>query len=77
MRRRESGTLKTHEIIIAHEVWSRLNVPEKVAFLVNCGQGVGATWTETAPEQGMLDEEWTKAARRRLRLETEESKICH
>ena len=39
------------------------------------GQGVGATWTETAPEQGMLDEEWRTAARRRLRLKTEESKM--
>ena len=47
-----SRTLKTHEIITAHKVWSRLDVPVKAAFLANCGQGVGATWTETAPEQG-------------------------
>ena len=39
--------------------------PEKAAYLANCGQGVGATWTETAPEQGMSDEEWRTAARRR------------
>ena len=38
-----SRTLKTHEIITAHRVWSRLDVPEKAAFLANCGQGVGAT----------------------------------
>ena len=71
-----SRTLKTHEIIIAHKIWSRLNVPEKAAYQANCGQGVGATWTETAPEQGMLDEEWRTESRRRLRLKTEESKMC-
>ena len=71
-----SHTLKTNEIIIAHKIWSRLDVHEKVAYLATCGQGVGATWTETAPEQGMLDEEWRTAARRRLRLKTEESKMC-
>ena len=71
-----SRTLKTHEIIFAHKVWSKLDVLEKAAFRANCGQGVGATWTETAPEQGTLDEEWRTAARRRLRLKTEESKMC-
>ena len=71
-----SRSLKTHEIIIAHIIWSRLDVPEKAAYLANCGQGVGATWTETAPEQGMPDEKWRTAARRRLRLKTEESKMC-
>ena len=71
-----SRTLETHEIIIAHKIWSRLDVLEKAAYQANCGQGVGATWTETAPEQGMLDEEWRTAARRRLRLKTEESKMC-
>ena len=71
-----SRTLKTHEIITAHKIWSRLDVPEKAAYLANCGKGVGATWTETAPEQGMLDEEWRTAARRSLRLKTEESKMC-
>ena len=46
-----SRTLKTHEIITAHKIWSRLDVPEKAAYLANCSQGVGATWTETAPER--------------------------
>ena len=64
--------LNTHEIITAHKVWSRLDTPEKAAFLANCGQGVGATWTETALEKGMPDEEWRTAARRRLRLKTED-----
>ena len=71
-----SRTLKTHEITTAHKIWSKLDVPEKAACLAICGQVVGATWTETAPEQGMLDEEWRTAARRRLRLKTEESKMC-
>ena len=71
-----SRTVKTQEIITAHKIWSRLEVPEKAAYLANCGQGVGAAWTETAPEQGTLDEEWRTAARRRLRLKTEESKMC-
>ena len=62
-----SRTLKTHEIITAHKVWSKLDVPEKAAFPANCGQGVGATWAETAPEQGTPDEEWRTAARRTLR----------
>ena len=60
-----SRTLKTHEIITAHKLWSRLDIPEKDAFLANCGQGVGATWTETATEQGMPDDEWKTAARKK------------
>ena len=71
-----SLTLTTHEIITAHKIWSKLDVPEKAAYLANCGQGAGATWTETAPEQGMPDEDWRTAARRRLRLKTEESNMC-
>ena len=39
-----SRTLKTHEIITAHTLWSRLCTTGNAAFLVNCGQGVGATW---------------------------------
>ena len=34
-----SRTVKTHEIITAHKIWSRLDVPEKAAYLANCGQG--------------------------------------
>ena len=68
--------MKTHEIIAAHKIWSRLDIIEKAAFLDNVGQGVGATCAETAPELGMSDEEWRTAARRRLRLKIEESKMC-
>ena len=71
-----SRTLNTHEITTAHKLWSNLDIPEKAAISANCGQGAGATWTETAPEQGMLDKEWRTAARRKLRLKTEESKMC-
>ena len=60
----------------AHKLWSKLDIPGKAAFLANCGQGVGATWAETAPEPGKPDDEWKTAARRRLRLWTEESKMC-
>ena len=41
-----------------------------------CGQGVGATWADTAPEQGMTDEEWKTAGRRRLRLKVEQYRMC-
>ena len=37
---------------------------------------VWVSWTETAPEQGMPDDEWKTAARRRLRLRTGETRIC-
>ena len=47
-----------HEIITAHTLWTKLTTNEKAAYLANCGQGVGATWADTAPEQGMPDEEW-------------------
>ena len=50
-----SRTLITHEII-THKLWSRLEILGKAAFLANCGQGVGATWSETAPEQEMPDD---------------------
>ena len=53
--------------------WTSLR---KLFIKPKCGQSVGATWTETAPERGMFDEEWRTAARRRLRLKTEESKMC-
>ena len=33
-----SRTLKTHEIITAHKIWSRLDVPEKAAYPANCGR---------------------------------------
>ena len=49
---------------------------QKAAFLTNCGQGVGAPEAQTAPEQGMRDDDWKTAARRRLRLRTEESRMC-
>ena len=71
-----SRTLKTHEVITAHKHWSKLDIPEKAAFLANCGQGVGATWTDTAPEQEMPEDEWRTASRRRLRLKAAESKMC-
>ena len=57
-----SRTLETHEIITAHKLWSKPNTLENAAFLANGGQGVGATWAETAPEQGMLDDAWKTAA---------------
>ena len=68
--------MKTHEIITAHKLWTRLNTSERAAFLANFGQGVGATWAETASEQGMPDDEWKTAARRRLRFWTEERSFC-
>ena len=71
-----SRTLKMHEITTAHKLWTKLDTTGKAAYLANCGSGVGATWTETAPEQGMPDDEWKTAARRRLRLKTGESKLC-
>ena len=71
-----SRTLKMHEITTAHKLWTKLDTTGKAAYLANCGPGVGATWTETAPEQGMPDDEWKTAARRRLRLKTGESKLC-
>ena len=71
-----SRTQKMHEITTAHKLWTKLDTTGKAAYLANCGSGVGATWTETAPEQGMLDDEWKTAARRRLRLTTSESKLC-
>ena len=71
-----SRTLKMHEVTTAHRIWMKLDTTGKAAYLANCGSGVGATWTETAPEQGMPDDEWKKAARRRLRLKTCESKLC-
>ena len=70
-----SRTMKTHEAITAHKRWTRLNITEKAAFLATCGQGAGATWAETAPEQGMPDDAWKMAARRRLRLCVEECRI--
>ena len=71
-----SRTLKMHEITTAHKLWTKMGTHNKAAFLANCGSGVGATWTETAPEQGMPDDEWKTAARRRLRLRVGEAKIC-
>ena len=71
-----SRILKMHEITTAHKLWTKLDIPGKAAYLANCGTGVGATWTETAPEQGMPDDEWKTAARRRLRLKTGETKMC-
>ena len=71
-----SRVLKMHEITTAHKIWSKLDIPGRAAYLANCGTGVGSTWTETAPEQGMPDDEWKTAARRRLRLKTGESKRC-
>ena len=71
-----SRVLKMHEITTAHKIWMKLDIPGKAAYLANCGTGVGSTWTETAPEQGMPDDEWKTAARRRLRLKTGENKIC-
>ena len=71
-----SRTLKMHEITTAHKLWTKLDTTGKAAYLANCGSGVGATWTETAPEQGMPDDEWKTAARRRLRLKTGETKLC-
>ena len=68
-----SRTLKTHEIITAHKIWSKLDVPEKGQLWSRCWCDMGR---KLRPEQGMLDEEWRTAARRRLRLKTEESKIC-
>ena len=56
--------------ITAHKLWSKMSTREKAAFLAK--QGVGATWAATAPEQGMRDDEWKTAARRRQRLWTEE-----
>ena len=44
-----------HPIITAHKLWTRLNTSEKAAVLANCGQGVGDTWAETAPEEGKPD----------------------
>ena len=41
---------------------------EKAAFLPNSGSGVGTTWSDTAPEEGMSDGEWTFVARGTLRL---------
>ena len=71
-----SRTLKMHENITAHKLWTKMDTHDKAAFLANCGTGVGATWTETAPEQGMPDDEWRTAARGRLRLRTGEAKMC-
>ena len=71
-----SRVLKMHEITTAHKIWTKLDIPGKAAYLANCGTGVGSTWTETAPEQGMPDDEWKTAARRRLRLKTGENKMC-
>ena len=65
-----SRTLRVHEIITAHGLWMKMDTHSKAAFLANCGTGVGASWTETSPEQEMPDEEWKTAARRRLRLRT-------
>ena len=51
-----SHTLKTHEIITAHKLWSRMQTADR----------------ELGPrglkKQGMPDDEWKTAARRRLRL---------
>ena len=71
-----SRTLKTHETNTAHKLWSRLHTTENAAFLANCGQGVEATWAETAIEQGLLDGEWKTAVSRRLRLWIEEPRMC-
>ena len=68
-------TLKTHEINTAHKLWSKLCTTGNAAFLANCGQGVGATWAETAPQQGTPDDEW-KTAKRRLRLWIGEPRSC-
>ena len=54
----------------------KMDTNSKAAFLANCGTGVGASWTETSPEQGMPDDEWKTAARRRLRLRTGEARMC-
>ena len=59
-----SRTLGTHEIITGHKHWSRLCTTGKSSSQANCGQGVGATWAETAREQGMPDDEWKTVARR-------------
>ena len=71
-----SRTLRVHEITTAHRLWTKMDTNNKAAFLANCGTGVGVSWTETSPEQGMPDDEWKTAARRRLRLRTGEAKIC-
>ena len=69
-------TLKKNEIITAHKLWSRMNTPEKAAFLANRRQGVGATWAGALLERGMLDGERKTAVRRRLCLRVEECRIC-
>ena len=71
-----SRSLKMHEITTAHKIWTKMGTHNKAACLANCGSGVGAIWTEIAPEQGMPDDEWKTAARRRLRLRVGEAKIC-
>ena len=71
-----SRTLRVHEITTAHRLWTKMDTHNKAAFLANCGTGVGASWTETSPEQEMPDDEWKTAARRRLRLRTGEARMC-
>ena len=72
-----SRTLKTHEVITAHNIWLKLDIPEKAAFSANCGQGVGATWTETAPLcKGCRMMSGELLPDGGLRLKTEESKLC-
>ena len=74
-----SRTLGTHEIITGHKHWSRLCTTGKSSSQANCGQGVGATWAETAREQGMPDDEWKTVARegRRAPLVNSFLRSCH
>ena len=45
------------------------------AVLSQCGAG-GTTWTDTALEQGMSDDEWRVAAGGRLRLWADNGGMC-
>ena len=60
--------IRSGEVSSGHKLWKALSETERAALLSNCGTGVGTTWTDTAPEQVMPDDEWTVAARRLLRL---------
>ena len=49
---------------------------KKSCLLGKLRSGVGATWADTAPVQGMPDEEWNTAVRRRLRLKVDVNRMC-
>ena len=44
---------------MVHGPWQRMDPTGKAALLSNCGKGVGPTWTDTSPEQGMPNNEWS------------------